>query len=194
MKWFSTALIQVRITVLGLAGGLIVLMGMCMFMLHQVKPGGFIAGNAPQWGNVLLLTALFCGISILLFLTSLGLPQWITASNLSRWARHAEPLPMDVTGLDQSNTDWLEQAPETSLKSLVQIFQIGKIVPAALCEACGMLCALAYLLEAHPLSIVMVFISICLMLYRFPSQAELNGWLLQQFEKLQKGHWATSSE
>lgn len=194
MKWFNATLIQVRVTILGLAGGLIVLMGFCMFMLHQIKPGGFVAANAPQWGNLLLLTTLFCGLSFLLFLASLGLPRWIVASNLARWAKQAERYPHDVTGLDQSLTDWIEQAPETSLKSLLQIFQTGKIIPAALCEAGGMLCAMAYLLEAHPASIVMVFISICLMLYRFPSQSEMNGWLLQQFEKLQKGYWDTAAE
>ncbi|MFT3879163.1 MAG: hypothetical protein QM703_05815 [Gemmatales bacterium] len=184
MEAFLKTLRHLQIIIIALAAGLIVLAAVMIYMVLHLKPAGFIGGQGPQWNGVPLLTALFLGIGALNLFLSFVIPLLILKTQTAQWAKQAKPIEGELTTWETSDLTWLDRVPTETLSKLLTIFQSSRIVAVALCEAAGMMCVIAYLLEAHLPSLVMVGISIALMLIRVPTQSTLSNWVFGHIEQL----------
>lgn len=184
MEAFLKTLRHLQIIIIALAAGLIVLAVVMIYMVLALKPAGFIGGQGPQWNGVPLLTTLFLGLGALNLLLSVVVPLLIVKTQTRQWAKQAKPIEGELTSWETSDLTWLDRVPTETLSKLLTIFQSSRIVAVALCEAAGMMCGMAYLLEAHLASLVMVGISIALMLTRVPTQSMLSNWVFGHIEQL----------
>jgi len=184
MVVFLKTLRHLQIIIIALAAGLIVLTAVMLYMVLHLKPAGFIGGQGPQWNGVPLLTALFLGIGALNLLLSFVIPVLILKTQTAQWAKQAKPIEGELTSWETSDLTWLDRVPAETLSKLLSIFQSSRIVAVALCEAAGMMCGIAYLLEAHLTSLAMVGLSIALMLIRVPTQPMLSNWVFGHIEHL----------
>lgn len=175
---------HLQIIIIALAAGLIMLAAVMIYMVLVIKPAGFIAGQGPQWNGVPMLTTLFLGIGALNLFLSFVLPMLLLKTQTALWAKQARPIDGELTSWETSDLTWLDRVPAESLSKLLAIFQSNRIVAVALCEVSGMVCGIAFLLEAHLVSLVMVGISIALMLCRLPSQSRLSNWVYVQIDQL----------
>jgi hypothetical protein len=186
MEAFLRTIRHLQIIIIALAAGLIVLCAVMMYMVLHHKPAGFIVGLGPQWGGIPLLTTVLLGVSAFALLLSFALPVFVLKVQTASWAKQAKPIEGELTSWDSSDLTWLNRMPAETLTKLMMIFQASRIVVVALCEAAGMMSGIAYLLEAHLVSLVMAGISIGLMLWRVPTQASLGNWVFMQVERLKR--------
>lgn len=186
MNTFTKTLRNLQIILLALAGGLIFLAIVIMFMVFQLKPGGFAAGQGPQWNAVPLLTVGFLGLSVFNMLLATFLPPILLKNQISKWARSAEPITTKFDSWEASDLAWIERVPTSTLNELLQRFQTSRIISAALCEAAGMMSAIAYLLEGQAASLIVIGMAIALMFWQIPSKASLGQWLFTQVERMQR--------
>lgn len=186
MDTFTRTLRNVQVILLALAGGLIFLTVVILFMVAQLKPAGFAGGQGPQWNGLSLFTVLFLGISLLNMLVAVVLPPLILNNQIAQWAKTAEPITAKFDSWETNDNVWLDRVPASTLSGLLQRFQTSRILAAALNEAAGMMCAIAYLLEAHAISLIVIGMAIALMLWHVPTRTSLSQWLFTQIEKLQK--------
>ncbi len=184
MEAFLKTLRHLQIIIIALAAGLIVLGAVMIYMVLQVRPAGFIGGQGPQWNGVPLMTALFLGLGALNLFLSFVVPLLIVKFQTAAWAKQARPLEGELTSWETSDFTWLHRVPVGTLSQLLTIFHSSRIVAVALCEAAGMMCGIAYLLEAQLVSLVMVGISIALMLKQVPTQAMMSNWVFGHIERL----------
>jgi len=73
---------------------------------------------------------------------------------------------------------------ETALNTIDEL-SIQRSLRGA-CEAAGMMSGIAYLLEAHLVSLIMVGVSIGLMLWRVPTKTAMGNWVFMQVERLKR--------
>lgn len=184
MEALLKTLRHLQIIIIALAAGLIVLAAVMIYMVLHLKPAGFIGGQGPQWNGIPLLTTLFLGIGALNLFLSFVIPLLILKTQIAQWAKQAKPIEGELASWETSDLTWLDRVPTEALSKLLAIFQSSRIVAVALCEAAGMMCGIAYLLEAHLASLVMVGISITLMLIRVPTQPMLSNWVFAHIERL----------
>ena len=104
----------------------------------------------------------------------------------SQWAKEAQPIAGDLTSWEASDLTWLNRVPNDSLNKLLMAFQTNRIVAVALCEAAGMISGVAYLLEANPISLVLMGMAIGLMIWSVPTQTSLSTWVFSQIERLKR--------
>jgi len=175
---------NLQVILFALVGGLVVLMVVIMSVLMQVKPGGFIGVQGPKLGELPLITTVLCGIAVMNLVISLGLPAFITRTSVGQLAKTVKPVEVVVASWDTENIAWQEKMPEETMTKLLGIFQAEKIIAGALCEAGGMLAAVAYLLEANWVAVVLLFLCIAAMLMRLPTLDGVNRWLLTQVTRL----------
>lgn len=190
MDTFTKTLRNTQVITFALAGGLVVLMGMVMYMLLEVKPGGFIGGKGPMLGTWPLLSTILCGISFLNLLLSFLIPPMLLNMQLAAWLKTAQPPTGELAAWETNDLTWLEKVPTTTLNPLLAMFQSNKIITVALCEGTGVLCAVAYLLEAQWFAIVLLLLAIAAMLVRVATKGSLNEWLYAQITKLQQSKGA----
>lgn len=186
MNTFTRTLRNLQVILIALAGGLIFLTVIILFMVAQLRPAGFAGGQGPQWNGFSLLTLLFLGISVLNMLLAAFLPPMLLNSQLTQWAKSAEPVTAKFDSWEASDLSWMERLPTSTLDGLLQRFQSSRILTVALCEAAGMMCAIAYLLDANAISLIVIGMAIALMFWHVPTKTSLNQWLFAQVEKLQR--------
>lgn len=176
---------NLQVIYFALLGGLVVLMGVIMSVLLQVRPEGFIGAKGPKLGDFPLITTVLCGIAVMNLLLALGLPSFITRSNIDQYARTAGSVNVPMESWESESTTWQEKLPAETMGKLLGYYMVEKIITAAMCEAGGMLSAVAYLLEAQWVAVVLLFFCIACMLWRLPTVDGLNRWLLTQVSRLQ---------
>lgn len=186
MEAFRKTLSILQVIILALAAGLIVLSAVMIYMVAQVKPGGFIGGAGPQLAGWPLMTTVLDGVSFLNILLSVYLPPLFLKRMTSQWAKEAQPIAGDLTSWEASDLTWLNRVPNDSLNKLLMAFQTNRIVAVALCEAAGMISGVAYLLEANPISLVLMGMAIGLMIWSVPTQTSLSTWVFSQIERLKR--------
>ncbi|HQR42414.1 MAG TPA: hypothetical protein PLX97_07010 [Gemmatales bacterium] len=184
MPPYLRTLRNTQVIAIALILGLLILVAILFFMLVQVKPGGFIGGQGPQWNNLPLLTVFLAGLGVVLLGCSLILPPVVTAMNLKRWQAEATPLAGTLAEWEQAEPAWLEKVPADTLDKLLQVFQSDRLLKLVLPEGAGILGAMAYLLEGHWLAIVVLFLAIATMVLRIPTSASLLQWLAVQMGKV----------
>ncbi|HMP17785.1 MAG TPA: hypothetical protein PKD72_12230 [Gemmatales bacterium] len=177
---------NVRVIYFALAGGLIFLLGICLYMISQVAPNGFVAGKAagPAILNLPFLTLILSVVAIMNLLMSLVLPGTITKNRLDRLGKKQEPPQLSWDEWDTENTSWQEQLPQPLRLELLQTYSAESIMGAALAQSTGIISAVAYLLEAHWLPIVLLFLAIVYMLWNLPTLPKLNHWLRKKVKFL----------
>jgi len=186
----ATTVRNLQVILFALVGGLVVLMVVIMSVLMQVKPGGFIGAQGPKLGELPLITTVLCGIAVMNLVISLGLPAFVTRTSVGQLAKTVKPVEVEVevevevASWDTEYIAWQEKVPEETMTKLLGIFQAEKIIAGALCEAGGMLAAVAYLLEANWVAVVLLFLCIAAMLMRLPTLDGVNRWLLTQVTRL----------
>lgn len=186
MDTFTKTLRNVQVILFALVSGLTLLSLVSIYMVFQVKPGGFAAGQGPQWNAVPLLTAGFLGISLLNMMLVFVLPPLLLNNQIRQWTRSAEPVGTKLDSWESSELAWIDRVPLNILGEMLQRFQSNRILCASLCEAAGMLSAIAYLIEGHPASLAMIVLAIVVMFLHIPTKASLGQWLFSQIERLQR--------
>lgn len=176
---------NLQVIYFALLGGLVVLMGVIMSVLLQVRPEGFIGAKGPKLGDFPLITTVLCGIAAMNLLLALGLPAFITRNNIEQFVKTTGPVNVQMESWDTENVAWQEKLPTETMGKLLGYFMVEKIITAAMCEAGGMLSAVAYLLEAQWVAVVLLFFCIACMLWRLPTVDGVNRWLLTQVSRLQ---------
>lgn len=186
MEAFRKTVSILQVIILALAAGLIVLSAVMIYMVIQVKPGGFIGRAGPQLAGLPLMTIVLDGISLITLLISFFLPPLLLNVMTSNWAKKAQPIDGDLASWETSDLTWLDRVPRKSLETLLNLFQTNRIVAVALCEGAGMTSGIAYLLEAHLVSLALVAVAIGLMIWRVPTQTTLSSWVYAQMERLKR--------
>jgi hypothetical protein len=186
MQAFRKTLSILRVIILALAAGLTVVGAVMIYMVIQVKPGGFIGGAGPQLAGLPLMTIVMDGISLVILLLSFFLPPVLLNIMTRNWARKAQPIEGDLATWETTDLTWLDRVPGESLQSLLNLFHTNRIVSVALCEAAGMISVIAYLLEANFISLALLIASIAMMIWRIPTQSTLNNWVYAQMERLKR--------
>ncbi len=176
---------NLQVIYFALLGGLVVLMGVIMTVLLQVRPEGFIGAKGPKLGEFPLITTVLCGIAAMNLLLALGLPEFITRNNIDQYGRAAGSVKVPMENWEVDSTTWQEKLPVETMGKLLGYYMVEKIITAAMCEAGGMLSAVAYLLEAQWVAVVLLFLCIACMLWRLPTMDGVNRWLLTQVSRLQ---------
>jgi hypothetical protein len=186
MEALVKTLRNLQVITLALVAGLMMLTAVMIYMVAQVKPGGFIGVAGPQLGGWPLMTTVLDGVSILTILLAVYLPPIFLKQTVGQWSKEAQPLVGDLTSWEASDLTWLNRVPKDSLNKLLMAFQTNRIVAVALCEAAGMISGVAYLLEANPISLVLMGMAIGLMIWNVPTQTSLSAWVFAQMEKLKR--------
>lgn len=187
MDHFTKTLRITQVITLALAGGMVVVMAVVMFMLLNVQPAGFLAGKGPQVGGFPLITLVLCSAGVFLLAVSFILPAIITKAQVTQWAKTAVPATGELKDWETNDVAWMEKVDAPSLNRLLMIFQIEKVILAGVCEAAGVLCAVAYLMETQWIAIVLLVLAIASMVGRLATKGSLNQWLYEQFARLQRG-------
>ena len=186
MEAFRKTVSILQVIILALVAGLTVLGAVMIYMVIQVKPGGFIGGAGPQLAGLPLMTMVLDGISFVCLLLSFILPSMLLNIMTSKWARKAQPIEGDLASWETSDLTWLDRVPGESLQTLLNLVHTNRIVSVALCEAAGMISTIAYLLEANLVSLALLVASIAMMIWRIPTQSTLNKWVSSQMERLKR--------
>ncbi len=78
MPPYLRTLRNTQVIAIALIVGLLILVAILFFMLLQIKPGGFLGGQGPQWNNLPLLTVFLAGLGVVVLGCSLILPSFVT--------------------------------------------------------------------------------------------------------------------
>ena len=187
MEAFRKTVSILQVIIVALAAGLTVLGAVMIYMVIQVKPGGFIGGAGPQLAGLPLLTIVMDGISLVILLLSFFLPPVMLNIMTTNWAKKAQPIDGDLASWETSDLTWLDRVPGESLQTLLNLFHTNRFVSVALCEAAGMISSIAYLLEARFVSLALLVAAITMMIWRVPTQTMLSSWVFGQMERLKRG-------
>lgn len=186
MDPFRKTLQNIQVIMFALVGGLLMVCFLIIYMVFTVKPGGFIAGNGPQWGNLPLMTTMFVGISVITLILSFVVPAFISRLQIKLGGTPSEPFRGELASWETADQAWLERVPAGTLDKLLNVYQSHKILTVALAEAGGILSAIAYLLEGYWVAIAMVAVVIVSMILRIPTKSTMNAWLFEQVERMKR--------
>ena len=186
MQPFHKTLITTQVIMIALAGGLMVVAGVIVYIVLQFKPNGFMGPNPPQIGPFPIITTTLCGMSAVVLLISFIIPRIHAPVLLAYLRKQGQSVVGEFTSWETSDFTWLQRVPSETLDTLLGGFLSTKIVMVALCEGAGMMCAVVYLLESYWIALALIVLAIVLILARVPTQSSLNAWLFTQVEQLRR--------
>jgi hypothetical protein len=153
-----------------LVAGVLIFLAVVLFLVHVQRNGQGM--GRPQELPIITLVAL-------VMLASNAPLSFVLPRAQARMA-----LRQIAAGTWQAPPQGTADQFATTTGRLLAVRQTTLIVSLALLEGAAFLGTIAYLLEANPLALVVVLLAVLLMLWQFPTEGRVQGWLDRQQEQL----------
>jgi hypothetical protein len=175
---------SIQVISVALAMGLLVL-GIVFILVILSRGQGMVRINGPAFPDPANITTVLLFLSGVLLVSAAWIPPLISRSITGQLLRDQSMPAMDRPAWEEP-ADLLARVPPPVTQRLVGGYATQALVRGALLESAGMLSAMAFLLEAHWISLTLWGAAILGILLAFPTSTRLQRWLETQAQRL--GH------
>jgi hypothetical protein len=164
-----------RIILLALLLGCLIFLGLVVAMR--------LANNLRD-NSAPLLTYMAAGFAALMLVLHVVVPRFSVASARKQIARGNWPIAAKTSSRYPEAAETMRGMSDAG--ELCMLYQMQMIVGAAMLEGATFFALIAFLVEGDPASLIVAGILIALLVWRFPTRARVENFLVEQGELLRQ--------